>query len=457
MTKTSAIQSVALGTVTVIDHNQLRQTNSLSRPLVLRLTNREDQSIQEFEINNEKCLLGSGSHVDVHIPQHGVEEMHCEIIRNPVGIYVRQCDGAILVNGLSLEEAWVFPGDKIEIANIKVDVIEIGHWVLESSVSGAEQGQATRNRAIAESKPDTTSGAAHAVKQRIVVGENFDSQGPDQSANSEDRPTSLPEESAKLLEKIDQAVKQAELDSTTEVKSTNSSKPETGKKKFESVADVVKRMQDAGKLEVANEAAGDLVLPVAEPDREAPTDEGRFEDTDAEEPPAEDDESVTDYMNQLMQRLKTGEVEVKKEHVEFVDRNAGLQTASKAEEIEEDLTPSNPMLPDEFIPNNVAPEKTSTLDALRQVANQAVETAIDRSVKERSSETSLGYLGASTLCLFISTVLFMFSAKPFDVAFTAGMLSAVGCVGWAFMYHSSNVARDKKSQKRSRKKNSQPG
>ncbi|MCP4097616.1 MAG: hypothetical protein GY748_15380 [Planctomycetaceae bacterium] len=203
---------------------------------------------------------------------------------------------------------------------------------------------------------------------------------------------------------------------------------------------------------MANEATGDLVLPVAESDREAPSRNAGVDYTNAE-----DDESVTDYMNQLMQRLKTGEVEVKKEHVEFVDRNADLQTAIKAEEIEEDLTPSNPLLPDEFIPHNVAPEKTSTLDALRQVANHAVQTAIDRSVKERSSETSLGYLGASTLCLLISTVLFMFSAKPFDMAFTAGMLSAVGCVVGAFTYHFSNVARDKKSPNRSRKKSSQPG
>ncbi len=452
MTKTSAIQSVAPGTVTVIDHNQLSQTNSFSEPLVLRLTNREDQSIHEFEINNEKCLFGSGRHVDVHIPQQGVKEMHCEIIRNPVGIYVRQFDGDILVNGLSLEEAWIFQGDKIEMANIKVEVIEIGRLVLESSISGAEQGQVTRRRAITESKPVATSVTANAVEQRSVVGGNLDWQVTDPSANSEDRPMAVPEASANLLAKIDQAVKQAELDSTTVVKSTSSPKPETGKKKFESVADVVKRMQDAGKREMANEATGDLVLPVAESDREAPSRNAGVDYTNAE-----DDESVTDYMNQLMQRLKTGEVEVKKEHVEFVDRNADLQTAIKAEEIEEDLTPSNPLLPDEFIPHNVAPEKTSTLDALRQVANQAVETAIDRSVKERSSETSLGYLGAATLCLFLSTVLFMFSAKPFDVAFTAGMLSAVGCVVWTFMYHFANVARDKKSPNRSRKKTSQPG
>ncbi|MCP4476951.1 MAG: hypothetical protein GY818_02555, partial [Planctomycetaceae bacterium] len=165
--------------------------------------------------------------------------MHCEIIRNPVGIYVRQFDGDILVNGLSLEEAWIFPGDKIEMANIKVEVIEIGRLVLESSISGAEQGQVTRRRAIAKSKPVATSVTANAVEQRSVVGENLDWQVTDPSANSEDRPMAVPEASAKLLAKIDQAVKQAELDSTTVVKSTSSPKPETGKKKFESVADVV--------------------------------------------------------------------------------------------------------------------------------------------------------------------------------------------------------------------------
>ena len=452
MPKNSAIQSDAPGTVTVIDNNQLSQPSSFSKPLVLRLTNQEDQSTQEFEIDKAKCLLGSGNHADVQIPQQGIKEIHCEFIRNPVGIYVRQFDGDILVNGLLLEEAWVFPGDKIQVGNLKVEIIEIGHLVLETSESGGvEQGQVTQSRAKAVVKQVATVGAANAGEQNSVAEQKSDWENSDDQIESGNQPISVPEESAKLLAKIDLAVKEAEVETPPAVKSSRRPKPDA-EKKFESVADVVKRMQDAGKLEAVAGVSGDLASPVAESAKGTSPNEEGVEGGDADEKPGENDESVTDYMTQLMQRLKTGDEETKKDHVDVIDRNAGLKTLHKEEEVEEDLTPENPMLPDEFVPTNVAPEKTSTLKALRQVANQAVESAIDRSAKERSSETSLGYLGASTLCLFISTVLFMFSAKPFDIAFIVGMASAVGCVGWAFMYLSFNIARDRKSQNRSRRK-----
>jgi len=120
------------GNETVLENPSTDPINSLSKPLVLRVTNRANRISEEVQINQEKCLLGSGELADVHIPEPNIKEIHCEFVRNPVGIYVRQFGDEILINGLSLTEAWVFPGDKIQIANFDIEILEVGQFVLEA-------------------------------------------------------------------------------------------------------------------------------------------------------------------------------------------------------------------------------------------------------------------------------------------------------------------------------------
>ena len=209
----------------------------------------------------------------------------------------------------------------------------------------------------------------------------------------------------------------------------------------ESVADVLARMRAAGSLDqpdsdfpVSNESA----LPAA--------------NTDLDDEKQGD--SVQDYMNQLMNRLRGTEsneappvAPVKTETPAQVDKPDTKPRSENHEQEDEDLTPANPMLPGEFKPGAVAPEKTSTLDALRQVANQSVENAIRSSTREKSNQTSIVFLAASGISLFISAVLFMLSSGVLDLVFVLGILFAVGCVGSAYMFLSLNLSNDKQRKR----------
>jgi len=467
----------------VLENPSTDPINPLSKPLVLRVTNRVSRISEEVEINQEKCLLGSGELADVHIPEPNIKEIHCEFVRNPVGIYVRQFGDEILINGLSLTEAWVFPGDKIQIANFDIEILEVGQFVLGAvtnvkkdlpaksnqqqvavAVNSSKSGFADRDHGpgidgdqAADSQgfpgrdglppdginPDTDSGKP--------VGGQFDGANRcDQRADSKRVALNAdPERAVRLLDEIDKAVNEV----TAQLQPSEGSpeaEPKPKNKRFESVADVVSRMQKSGKLDsvaVGAEAADNS----PSPDAEAQEPEADVDACEEGEAPAKGgDESVQDYMNQLMQRLRTSGEEDKKQADDSMDGHVGMDAETAQDEEEEDLTPENPLRPSEFVPNQVAPEKTTTLDALRQVANQAAYSAIKHSARERITETNSVYLGAATVCLFISTVLFMFSTSVFDIPFILAMFFAVGCVGWSLRYLSVNLVPGKSPKHRTK-------
>ncbi len=221
--------------------------------------------------------------------------------------------------------------------------------------------------------------------------------------------------------------------------------------RIESVADVLARMQAEGSLdesEIPDEytatetstSASATCLPAANPP---------LAGTSVEE------ESVQDYMHQLMNRLRGDGTLLVQPAATKPAASGPAKKPAVPQTDEEDLTPTNPMLPGEFKPSRAAPEQTSTLEALRQVANQSVENAIKRSARERSNETSLIYLGGSGCCLFISVVLFMLSSGVFDLAFILAVVFAIGCVASGFMFLQINMARESIKAGSSRKDRNQ--
>lgn len=469
----------------MLDNPSTDPIHPLSKPLVLKVTNRGNRTSEQVKVNQEKCLLGSGDHADIHIPEPEVKEIHCEFVRNPVGIYVRQFGDEILINGLSLTEAWVFPGDKIQIANFDIEIVEVGQFVLEpasntqnrspvnplqervaATVSSNHSGYADRDHGAGIDHDQATDGqdfpgrhggspqdkTPDSDTRNLEVETTERTSANQRSDKPQDSLGPDPERATRLLDEIDKAVNEVAADSTPSDESQDAdAKPK--KKRFESVADVVSRMQKAGKLDPASPGSEATVAPAEQSGDGQDSDATPEEDAEEGAPAKEGDESVQDYMNQLMQRLRTGaDEEEKKESVDSVDRHVGLDTEAEDDEEHEDLTPENPLRPGEFVPNQIAPEKTTTLDALRQVANQAVDSAIKRSAREKNSETNSIYLGAATVCLFISTVLFMFSTNVLDIPFIAAMLFAVGCVGWSFRYLSANLVGGKTPKHRTKSK-----
>ena len=283
-----------------------------------------------------------------------------------------------------------------------------------------------------------------------------------------------PVEPSKPIEKVEEPV--AEEPVATPAKEPVEDSSEASQ--MESVAEVLARMRASGKLDssllddngesdavqVANKKP-ETSTALLQPAPEAPVAPAALIAL-ANEPAAggKKDESVQDYMNQLMQRLNSGPGAQDDVAIDQTATTANAVAAStpidevsaEVPEVMEDLTPDNPLDESEYIPNNKPREKVSTLDALRQVANQSVQSAIQHSAREKDQKTSLIYLSGSGACLFLSAVLFMLSSGLFDMAFMLAILFAVGCVAMGFMFLSINSAKELQDEETNAAKKAQP-
>jgi hypothetical protein len=643
----------------------LTQPDAPARPLVLNVLHQANQSNQRFEIADQRCLLGGGSRSHIRIENADSSSCLCEFVRLPAGVYVRQISATIRVNGVEMPEAWVREGDRIQVANREVQVLDPGQFRLPETVTGQpaavppaarpapesatvvagvlNAGQASAGHAnsgydspectaaiAAEDSADTEphpqpanvspAAAQSSSPPAAIDGGDFE-EFPSNSTVSEPTASAALTDSqqARWLEELYQnAVHEARavaadmpvtrkpatdesgeswmiasvsealtpdpsvppqalpptaetpgvVPPTTDPPSRQVTDPITGRDepvagtdqvaeeladdqlddisrflqqmqqqqtaigqpvaaepqvtaqpaqpevadhpvmteqpvmaepsvaevepplaagsdtedqfameqqvpseteaaaepieepKIESVADVLRRMQEAGSLSAAIPTLEELEesersdfaehpgsAAANEPATTIPGDESG---EDAGKSPDSED-SVQDYMNQLMHRLRGSQPTPAAAPLAAPSAAAPADSAppSRPRSISDghgehdDLTPSNPMLPDEFKPGYRAPENTNTLDALRMVANQSVEQAIQRRAREKSSQTSLIYLGGSGICLCLSAVMYMLSDGVTDWAFTLAVAFAIGCVACAFMYLSISIARDR--------------
>jgi hypothetical protein len=147
-------------------------------------------------------------------------------------------------------------------------------------------------------------------------------------------------------------------------------------------------------------------------------------------------------MAQLMSRLRTGTVSDSYVAEPEPVIAAPMSVVNRDDTRMETLTPANPLKASEYVPRGVAPEKTSTLDALRQIANQSVVTAIQTSTRKRNRDNSVLYLGGMGVGFFFSVVLFLLSNGWTDLVFLLGCLSAAGCIACAYVFIRSSLSID---------------
>ncbi len=217
----------------------------------------------------------------------------------------------------------------------------------------------------------------------------------------------------------------------------------------ESVAEVLARMQQAGKLseplpfdlEGQAGSAAEQTPVVAQPPAEmAPqplATSQPFASNDAPAPAgeasADSTESVQDYMSELFQRLRGDEpaTVAAPPAAASVTRPA---PAPRPDTENETVDVTSVLKACEYRPSQAAPEKTTTLDALRQVANYSVKSAIQKSNKQKNHQAGLIYGGSAAASLAISIVLFLMSSRAFDLCFMFGILSAIFCSAMGFMF-----------------------
>lgn len=152
-------------------------------------------------------------------------------------------------------------------------------------------------------------------------------------------------------------------------------------------------------------------------DRETPAEEA-YASTEEQTPvapqpkqeaatPAEDDDSIEAYMARLLQRVQGGASDPApaRRAPEPVRHQVAPVVASEPEPAATPLVPESPLDPAEYIPRAQAPERNSSLSAMREVANASARSAIENSDKRRGGDTAVWKLGLAGCGLMVATIL----------------------------------------------------
>ena len=98
-------------------------TNYTSSDLVFRLVDGAQPGTL-FPISTQKCLLGQS------YDESGEENGHCAILRGPNGASIKSFGTEVVVNGQPIESQWLSEGDQIEIGAAKLEVVQLGNYVV---------------------------------------------------------------------------------------------------------------------------------------------------------------------------------------------------------------------------------------------------------------------------------------------------------------------------------------
>ena len=150
-----------------------------------------------------------------------------------------------------------------------------------------------------------------------------------------------------------------------------------------------------------------------------------------------DDESDDSYIQEYMKRLLGSDEEVASEAAPADVEEAKPQAPSLLEKtFEREIKERQEMLkPSEFIPKTSAPEKSSNLQAMRDLANQSARSAIETSTRKRKFEQqSTLILVLAGICFFVGASLAMLSASPISLTGMGSVLffSLTGIGAWYY-------------------------
>ncbi|TWT79299.1 hypothetical protein CA13_06980 [Planctomycetes bacterium CA13] len=135
----------------------------------------------------------------------------------------------------------------------------------------------------------------------------------------------------------------------------------------------------------------------------------------------EDEDSIEAYMNRLLKRVqgdttanspmpkKTDDSEPSE--ASDVSEVSNSDSVTNMDESPEPMDPPAPIdLPEPMLPRSQAPERTSNMSAMRELANQSARTAISRSVRIQTRDTQLKammklvYAGVSVFCAMLIVI-----------------------------------------------------
>ena len=144
----------------------------------------------------------------------------------------------------------------------------------------------------------------------------------------------------------------------------------------------------------------------------------------------ESDSCVTDYMSQLMDRIrggvspaKTSVVAATKAMPLSAESTVGQPTVLKPQ----DAVMEAPLTQEEFIPRKQAPEKLTDMNSLRKIANDSTRNAISSYAAKQKKSLNSSSLVCVGVSLAASVALCLLSQKLGDIV----SIGAIGAVAFA--------------------------
>lgn len=168
------------------------------------------------------------------------------------------------------------------------------------------------------------------------------------------------------------------------------------------------------------------------------------------DPHADDKEAIDSYMQNLLQRMRAKQG-VTEPAPQPVAKPASCPITPKphVEAVEEVVTP---ITHEEFVPSRFAPEQTSDIRKLRELANETAKAAIDSATLNRWESLCKSKLAVSILALLAGFTLNYFSSSYLSIQFAGACLAYVVTVFWwlqsAVIYQHVKANRKERLDKR---------
>lgn len=166
--------------------------------------------------------------------------------------------------------------------------------------------------------------------------------------------------------------------------------------------------------------------------------------------PAPEDDSIQDYMAQLMRRVGGEEAMAPAAGTPSPTQNAPVKETPVQQPEPAKVENTMPLAPSEFIPRAVAPEASSNLQTLRAVANTSTRTAIDRhqrrSFDRQSAICWFIAIAAAVVCLVMAVFTQHVFSLPTLISLTCCVISVFASLkALSFSAKAKDGAADKQA------------
>jgi hypothetical protein len=171
-----------------------------------------------------------------------------------------------------------------------------------------------------------------------------------------------------------------------------------------------------------------------EASRALPKSETRQQPNTNEEAAGEDDDSIRQYMDQLMRRVRgestqTSSLTTPAEPKQAIKQEPVAAPVDAAKNAEA-ATPPEVMSSDQYTPRSSAPEKTDNLAKMREVANTSARTAIDTASKAERQKAAAVNLLMATAAAGAGATLIGYSSAGMPVVRYVTAATALGAAAW---------------------------